>query len=170
MDRLSQRVFSIRTCNRKERRLLRLLRMLPGSASPAIDAGALHEAENLNLSPLAVQVLRRLMGELITEVPALDVLAPAAGWVSNDELSILTALRLTRPGQASPTKPEINAHSATHLSLVDLLSLAGQFLKDSNVVLAARPQPCNAIDIQDIARQSLRTAQQAVITAMAIHQ
>lgn len=163
MRQLKTRLFSIKVCTRREQRFVRFLRMM--LVSLTLEDAAKKEAENLRLSAEAMDALCRLMIDLKTLVPPLYILAPSSGWVTTDELNLLTALRGAKPGHIDGAATLLNVHAARHLSLINLVIQAGQLIKGSDVVLGARPLMGDATDAQKIAPRSRKIDLGSTISA-----
>jgi hypothetical protein len=159
----------LRLCNRRERHFIRFLRIV--AAEARVNDAANQEAERLKLSVDARGVLCELMHELKTTVPALNVLAPDAAWVSADELNLLTALK-KRPTRKTSRRTEASnapldrMPSARVATLPHLLARAGRLTVDSDVIIASRPLISTATDVRAIAQALLAETQAGVTDAM----
>jgi hypothetical protein len=134
--------------------------------SMALDDAAMQEAFALGWTAEAGNVLCRLMMGLKSLEPAIYVLGPDAGWVSTDELNLLTALRGVKPGALAPAAGVQKDDVPVDTSFDGLLTAAGRLVKDSDVLLASRPFIPDAVDIARIAQQSLREPEEFAALAI----
>ncbi|WP_310009505.1 siderophore-interacting protein [Caballeronia sp. LZ043] len=99
----------------------------------------------------AAYAFSRLLSKISFLQPSFQLMSPLAGFVSSDELNLLTGLRRASLANVTNEQPLIELDFAAILSLGDLLSIAGRFLRAAGIVLSPRPLLPDAIDVHEIA-------------------